>query len=63
MRLIKVLVVLILAALIGLVGYAYFGDMSPVQREVRSPLATTQGGGTVDMTTPDEGADEGTAGE
>ena len=39
MRLLKVLVVLILAAVIGLAGYAYFGDMQPVRSEVRTPLA------------------------
>lgn len=39
MRLLKVLVVLILAAVIGLVGYAYFGDMQPVRSEVRSPVS------------------------
>lgn len=38
MRLLKVLVVLILAAVIGLAGYAYFGDMQPVRSEVRSPI-------------------------
>jgi len=38
MRLLKVLVVLILAAVIGLAGYAYFGDMEPVRSEVRSPI-------------------------
>lgn len=38
MRLVKLLVVVILAALIGLAGYAYFGDMEPQRREVRSPL-------------------------
>ena len=38
MRLLKVLVVLILAAVIGLAGYAYFGDMQPVRSEVRTPL-------------------------
>ncbi|MFN4101311.1 MAG: hypothetical protein ACK4GT_16195 [Pararhodobacter sp.] len=38
MRLIKLLAVVILAALIGLAGYAYFGDMEPQRREVRSPL-------------------------
>lgn len=43
MRLIKVLAVLILAVLIGLVGYAYFGDMEPVQHEVRTPLAAGTG--------------------
>jgi hypothetical protein len=38
MRLIKLLVVVILAAMIGLAGYAYFGDMEPLRREVRLPL-------------------------
>ena len=38
MRLLKVLVVLIMAAVIGLAGYAYFGDMQPVRSEVRSPI-------------------------
>ncbi len=38
MRLIKLLAVVILAVLIGLVGYAYFGDMEPVRSEIRSPL-------------------------
>ncbi|MDB6178063.1 hypothetical protein PAF17_11175 [Paracoccus sp. Z330] len=38
MRLIKLLVVLILAGLIGLVGYAYLGDMEPQRQEVRSPV-------------------------
>lgn len=38
MRLIKVLVVLILAGVIGLIGYAYLGDMEPVRQEVRSPV-------------------------
>lgn len=38
MRLLKLVVVLILAALIGIVGYAYLGDMDPVRKEVRSPV-------------------------
>jgi len=38
MRKIKLLVVLILAGLIGLAGYAYFGDMAPSRTQVRSPL-------------------------
>lgn len=38
MRLIKVLAVVILAAVIGLAGYAYFGDMEPVRKETRQPL-------------------------
>ena len=38
MRMLKLLVVLILAGLIGLAGYAYFGDMAPTRQEVRTPL-------------------------
>ena len=38
MRMLKLLVVLILAGLIGLAGYAYFGGMAPTRQEVRSPL-------------------------
>ena len=40
MRLIKLLGVLILAGLIGLAGYAYFGDMEPQRREIRTPIST-----------------------
>lgn len=39
MRMIKLLVALILTALIGIVAYAYLGDMEPVRNEVRSPVA------------------------
>ena len=45
MRLIKVLVVLILAALFGLVGYAYFGDMQADRQEVSKPIPTMGGSG------------------
>ncbi|MGP9805168.1 hypothetical protein [Paracoccus sp. NSM] len=38
MRLIKVLAVVILAAVAGLAGYAYFGDMEPMRHETRLPL-------------------------
>lgn len=38
MRILKLLVVLILAGLIGLVGYTFLGDMEPVRQEVRSPV-------------------------
>lgn len=38
MRLLKLVVVVILAAVVALVGYAYFGDMEPRQREVRVPV-------------------------
>lgn len=40
MRLLKLVVVLILAALIGLAGYAYFGDMEPARKETRQPIST-----------------------
>lgn len=45
MRLLKLLVVLILAGLIGLAGYAYFGDMEPDQEEMRTPVAVGTTGG------------------
>lgn len=38
MRLLKLLGVLILAAVAGLIGYAYFGDMNPTRNEVRQPI-------------------------
>jgi len=38
MRMIKLLAVLIIAGLIGLTAYAYFGDMAPNRNEVRTPL-------------------------
>lgn len=41
MRMMKLLVILILAGLIGLAAYAYFGDMTPARTEIRSPLDTT----------------------
>lgn len=43
MRLIKILVVLILAAVIALLGYAYLGDMEPQRREVRDAIPITNG--------------------
>lgn len=46
MRLLKLLVVLILAAVIALAAYAYFGDMAPRQNEVRNPIAISVGSGT-----------------
>lgn len=41
MRLLKVLGILILAVVLGLAGYAYFGDMDPVRTEVRNPVQGT----------------------
>lgn len=43
MRLLKILVVLILAALVALVGYAYLGDMRAPQQEIRTPIGTGDG--------------------
>lgn len=59
MRLLKVLMVLILAAVIGLVGYAYFGDMQPVRTEVRSPVAGVPAATAPDAA-PDAASDAGT---
>lgn len=45
MRLLKILVVLILAAVIGLVAYAYLGDMEATQKEIRVPVTSGGSGG------------------
>jgi hypothetical protein len=37
-RIIKALVVLVILAFIGVTGYAYLGDLTPVQGEVRKPV-------------------------
>jgi len=37
-RIIKVLLFLVLLGFIGLVGYAYLGDLSPGQSELRAPV-------------------------
>jgi hypothetical protein len=37
-RIIKALVVLVILGFIGLTGYAYLGDLSPVQGEVKKPV-------------------------
>ncbi|MDO5613460.1 MAG: hypothetical protein Q4G14_09505 [Paracoccus sp. (in: a-proteobacteria)] len=39
MRLVKFLAVLLVAAALGLIGYAYLGDMEPQQQEIRQPVA------------------------
>lgn len=61
MRLLKLLVVLVVAALIALVGYAYLGDMQPTQREVRDPISVQ--GGELAPAVPAEGAAEAPAAE
>jgi hypothetical protein len=37
-RIIKALVVLLIFGFIGLTGYAYLGDLSPEQGEVKKPV-------------------------
>jgi hypothetical protein len=37
-RIIKALVVLVVVAFIGLTGYAYLGDLTPIQGEVKKPV-------------------------
>ncbi len=37
-RIFKVLLFLLVTALAGLTGYAYFGDLSPDQTEIREPV-------------------------
>ncbi|MEV8465566.1 MULTISPECIES: hypothetical protein [Meridianimarinicoccus] len=38
MRLVKIISVLLLLAVLGLVGFAYLGDLSPAQTETRIPV-------------------------
>ncbi|MDO5704430.1 MAG: hypothetical protein Q4G49_05060 [Paracoccus sp. (in: a-proteobacteria)] len=38
MRLVKILAVLLVVAALGLIGYAYLGDMEPQQQEMRQPV-------------------------
>ena len=52
MRLLKVLAVLILAGVIALAGYAYFGDMDPAQTEVRHPVVGNPAPATAPAATP-----------
>ncbi len=37
-RIIKAIVVLVIFGFIGLTGYAYLGDLAPVQGEVKKPV-------------------------
>lgn len=37
-RIIKALVVLVIFAFIGLTGFAYLGDLTPAQDEVKKPV-------------------------
>lgn len=70
MRLIKLLVVLVLAAVIALVGYAYLGDMEPNRREIREPIAIQDGAlsasseaSTAAAETPEDASETGAAGD
>lgn len=42
-RIIKALGVLVVFAFIGLVGYAYLGDLGPVQTEVKKDVVLNAG--------------------
>lgn len=44
MRLLKFLVILVLAAVIALVAFAYLGDMTAPQQEIRVPISTEGAG-------------------
>jgi len=37
-RLLKALITMVVFALLGLVGYAYLGDLTPVRTEIRQPV-------------------------
>ncbi|WP_086052954.1 hypothetical protein [Pseudoruegeria sp. SK021] len=38
MRLFKIILILILLAVVGMVGFAFLGDLSPQRSEVRIPV-------------------------
>ncbi len=61
MRLIKFLVVLVVAAVIALVGYAYLGDMEPQRREIRTAIPVQGGELAPAPAVPTEGAAEAPA--
>lgn len=42
-RIIKAIIILAVIAFIGLVGYAYLGDLSPDQTETRQPVELDAG--------------------
>ena len=37
-RLIKLVVLLVVLGFVGLIGYAYLADMTPVRQEVKQPV-------------------------
>jgi hypothetical protein len=42
-RIFRALIVLLVVAFVAVVGYAYLGDMSPVQTETRQPVTLDVG--------------------
>ena len=42
-RLLKLIVVLAVLAFLGLVGYAYLGDLAPGSQEIRQPVTLDAG--------------------
>lgn len=42
-RLLKLVVVLGVLAFVGLVGYAYLGDLTPASQEIRQPVVIDAG--------------------
>ena len=38
LRIAKLLVILLILGFIGLLGYAYLGDLTPEQKEIRKPV-------------------------
>jgi hypothetical protein len=45
MQVIKILAVLVVLGAAGVLGYGYFGDMAPPQREITIELPPPGGGG------------------
>lgn len=43
LRILKFLLLLVLIAFVGLVGYAYLGDLSPVRSDVTVPVELNVG--------------------
>lgn len=42
-RLIKLVVVLVVLGFLGLTGFAFLGDLSPAQQEIRQPVTLDAG--------------------
>ncbi|WBU59095.1 hypothetical protein [Paracoccus albus] len=63
MRLLKLLIGLVVLGFLALVGFAYLGDMSPRQQEMRQPVALDTGAAssTAAPTASDQAEDEAEA--